>query len=327
MELGGLAGPTAEPPPAMRGYTVLVASDSEGMFGHQCPRCKEYWRSRGAPAGWPMTCPYCALRAGTHYFLTAAQLKYVQSCCQRFDEIIQSDFVGESIIDMDVVADAVAGEKKPDFYYAEQRQQQNYICSACNGNNDILGRYGYCSICGSHNGLQELEAELAAAKTRIDEGSYEGALSDMVSAFDSFARQLAKQLAVKVPMRKKRRNTLERALFHSLKPRANELLAWFDINLFEDMSSGDLAFITQIFLRRHVYEHNGGEVDERYIKESGDTSVRPKQRIHETNQSTLRAAHLIEKLGHNFNVGFHEIFPPVETPIRYEEDRKKMMRQ
>lgn len=327
MELGGLADPVAGAPPAMQRYTVFIASDSEGMFGHQCPRCKEYWRSRGAPSRWPMTCPYCALRTGTHHFLTIAQLKYVQSCCQRFEEIIQSDFVGESIIDMDVVADAVASEKKPDFYYAEQRQQKNYTCSACGGNNDILGRYGYCSICGLHNGLQELEAEIAAARKRVDEESYEGALSDIVSAFDSFARQLAKQLAARVPMRKKRRMALERVLFHNLNPRTDELIAWFDINLFDGLKSDDVAFITRMFLRRHVYEHNGGEVDERYIKESGDTSVRPKQRIRETNESTSHAANLIETIGRNFKVGFDEIFPPVETPIRYEEHRKQMVRR
>ena len=327
VELGGLADPAVGAPPAMQGYTVFIASYSEGMFGHQCPRCKEYWRSRGAPSRWPMTCPYCALRTETHHFLTIAQLKYVQSCCQRFEEIIQSGFVGESIIDMDEVADAVASEKKPKFYYAEQRQQKNFTCSACSGDNDILGRYGYCSICGSHNGLQELEAEMSAVRKRIDEKSYEGALSDMVSAFDSFARQLAKQLATQVPMRTKRRAALERALFHNLKPRVNELSAWFDINLFDGLKPDDIAFITRMFLRRHVYEHNGGEVDERYIKESGDDTVRLKQRIHETSESTSRSANLIEILGHNYKVGFDEMFPAVETPIRYEEHRKQMMRR
>lgn len=327
MEIGGLSDPVAGAPPTMQGYTVFIASDSEGMFGHQCPRCKQYWRSRGAPSKWPMTCPYCSLRTGTHHFLTIAQLKYVQSCCQRFEEIILSDFVGESIIDMDVVADAVASEKKPDFYYAEQRQQKNYTCSACGGNNDILGRYGYCSICGLHNGLQEFEAEIAAARIRIEGENYEGALSDMVSAFDSFARQLVKQFAARIPMRTKRKKALERVLFHNIKPRAEELIAWFDINIFEGLKPDEVAFITRMFLRRHVYEHNGGEVDERYIQESGDTSVRQKQRIRETDESTSYAANLIETIGRNFKSGFDEIFPPVETPIRYEENRKKMMRQ
>jgi len=85
--------------------------------------------------------------------------------------------------------------------------------------------------------------------------------------------------------------------------------------------------VIALFLRRHVYEHNGGEVDERYIMESGDKNVRPKQRIRETSESTSRAGNLIELMGRNFKTGFDEIFPPVEEPIRHEEYRKKMMRQ
>ena len=38
----------------------------------------------------------------------------------------------------------------------------------------------------------------------------------------------------------------------------------------------------------HIYEHNGGEVDEKYIKNSGDTSVRIKQVIRETSQTVNR---------------------------------------
>lgn len=323
VRLGGLADPGAGPPAQAPGYMVFVASDSEGLFGHQCRRCKGYWRSDGAPSEWPMTCPYCALRTGTHNFRTDAQRRYVTSCCQRYAEIIESDFVGESVIDMDAIADAVNQEKKPEFYYAEQRQQKYFNCTACRAANDILGRYGYCSICGTHNGLQELAADLADVKTRIQAGAYEGALNDMVSAFDSFARQLAKQLAVRVPMRAKRKSALERALFHNLKPRADEMKAAFNIDLFESLTADDVAFITRMFLRRHVYEHNGGEVDERYITESGDTTVRLKQRIRETAESTTRAVALVKTMARNFKNGFDDIFPPVRTPVQYEEERKR----
>jgi hypothetical protein len=82
-----------------------------------------------------------------------------------------------------------------------------------------------------------------------------------------------------------------------------------------------------MFLRRHVYEHNGGEVDARYITESGDTTVRTKQRIRETAESTSRVADLIERMGQNFKIGFDEIFPGVRRPIEYEESRKKMRRK
>ena len=241
--LGGLASPAPGPPPKAEGCSVFISSDNEGYFGHQCPRCEGYWRSTSAPSRWPLTCPYCALRAETHHFLTDAQLRYVESYCELFYEAVRSGIAGETTIDMDSIADAIAEEKRPDFYYAEQRQQKQFICLACRGDNDILGRYGYCSTCGTHNGVQELGLDLAAAQVRIATASYEGALNDSVSAFDSFAKQLAKQLAARIPLRRKRKTALEKALFHSLGPRAKELLDWFDINIFEGLSEAEVVFI------------------------------------------------------------------------------------
>ena len=64
------------------------------------------------------------------------------------------------------------------------------------------------------------------------------------------------------------------------------------------------------------YEHNGGEVDERYIRESGDASVRPKQVIRESRETVLRTADLVMKMGRNIHDGFHEIFAPEEMPLK-----------
>jgi hypothetical protein len=41
-------------------------------------------------------------------------------------------------------------------------------------------------------------------------------------------------------MRAKRKAALERALFHNLKPRAEELRAAFDIDLFEKLQTDDV---------------------------------------------------------------------------------------
>ena len=59
---------------------------------------------------------------------------------------------------MDAVADAAGKETdKPPFYYAEESQQNQFLCEACGSFNDILGKFGYCSVCGTRNDLQELD--------------------------------------------------------------------------------------------------------------------------------------------------------------------------
>ena len=74
MEIGGWApdraNDPAQPSPVL---PVMIASDRHGLFGHQCHQCGGYWRSSAAPARWPITCPYCGLRAATHNFLTTGQ--------------------------------------------------------------------------------------------------------------------------------------------------------------------------------------------------------------------------------------------------------------
>jgi hypothetical protein len=64
-----------------------------------------------------------------------------------------------------------------------------------------------------------------------------------------------------------------------------------------------------MFHRRHVYEHNGGEADEKYIADSGDASVRPKQALRETQESANRIVSIILRMCENLHAGFHEIFP------------------
>jgi hypothetical protein len=77
----------------------------------------------------------------------------------------------------------------------------------------------------------------------------------------------------------------ERKLFHQLKSCVESVQSVFGINLFKGFEQGDMDFAILMFHRRHVYEHNGGEADQKYIDDSGDTSVRPKQALHETNEN------------------------------------------
>jgi hypothetical protein len=72
--------------------------------------------------------------------------------------------------------------------------------------------------------------------------SLETAVPDAVGAFDSVARQYAKQLAKWVPMKPEWRVSLEGALFHNLK-KAEDLKAWFGIDIFQGLGARDGEFI------------------------------------------------------------------------------------
>ena len=246
-----------------------------------------------------------------HEFVTDGQLSYIRSFCDLVVDAMYGEEDGEKAIDMDAIADqATKGVDMPPFYYVEESQQNNYECDSCGDQNDILGRYGYCSCCGTHNGFQELKRELNTIQIRVETGSqYESCVKDAVAAFDSYARQISKQLVQRIPMTSRRKNEWHRKLFHNLALRAKDLDQVFDIDILNGLSKGDIAFGTLMFHRRHIYEHNGGEVDEKYLADSGDKQVRLKQVLRENKQSVSRILKFVEKISSNLNSGFHRIFP------------------
>lgn len=314
LPLGGMGSPL--PPPPFPGcYMVFIGSDSEGKFGHECPVCKGYWRDEAGTN----CCPYCGVREDIHAFLTTAQQSYVRQYCGKMNELLQADEDGDYIIDMDAVADASGNDaEKPPFYYAEESQQNKFKCGACGSYNDILGIYVYCSRCGTRNDLQELsEKTIPAIRERINAGGQnEAGVGDAVSSFDSVAGNYVAQLIRLVPLTQARRNKLEGKRFQNLQHVRQDLMEVFDIDIQGGICAADFDFAKLMFHRRHVYEHKGGEADEKYIADSGDISVRPKQALRETQESAHRIAGLVVRLAANLHRGFHEILPPNEGPIK-----------
>lgn len=311
-------------PPFPGCVSVMMASDSEGKFGHHCPACNGYWRS----GPWPNVCPYCDAHLPAHEFLSHAQHRYVRHYCKVFLDAMSDDDARDVTIDMDAVADAAgsAGEK-PAFYVSEESQQHKFNCQACEEFNDILGRFGYCSLCGTRNDLMEFEDRIVpAVRDRLNGGvSPSDCVRDGVAAADTFVAQYAKALAHEVPMIERREKRLTGSRFHDLVEVRGVFVQYFGIDICAGMKDDEIEFATRMFHRRHVYEHNGGEVDERYLKESGDTTVRLKQHIRETQQDGHRLLNSLVKLARNLHKGFHEVIPPLPGPIKAFEDKKERM--
>ena len=328
IRLGGIGAPW-NPPPFPECLPVFIQSDSHGRFGHQCPQCKGYFRSSGAPALFPMSCCYCGIRGQSWQFLTEAQHKYVRHCTHRLIEGLHSDEPTLTVqIDMDGIADA-ALVPKPDFYFEGQVQQTQFTCNACNGWNDIKGQFGYCATCGTRNNTRRLEAELEEVRRKLNDGATKPAeaVHAAVSAFDSCCRNFVGQLCERVPMTDGRAARLKRMLFHELDGKAEELKAAFDIDLFAGVDTGAQAFLRMMLCRRHVYEHDGGQATARYVRESGDAAVTEGMLIRETQENVHRLIGVLDKIAGNFDRGFHELFEPEQEPVARERDRQARMKQ
>lgn len=319
IQMGGIGTPW-NPPPDPSCVPVLVASDSTGHFGHHCPECGGYWRS----GPWPNMCPYCAFSAPPYRFLSEAQQRYVRHYCEVLDGALSGED-GDVVIDMDEVANAADKEKaKPAFYVSEQSQQRKFKCTACEEFNDILGRFGYCSGCGTRNDLADFDGTtVPAIREQLNSGiAPENCLRDGISAFDSVVAQLAKELVRLVPMTKRRSSRLEGQRFHNPEELLSVMSEWFDIDIADGIKDSEWKAIVRMFHRRHVYEHNGGEVDQKYLDDSGDTSVKLKQHIHESKDAVHDLLGSLLKLVRNLHRGFHELLAPMPGPIEAFEKKK-----
>ena len=320
IQLGGIGQPW-NPAPFPGCFPVFIASDSEGKFGHHCPNCGGYWRS----GPWPNLCPYCAIKGPGFQFLSEAQQRYVRQYCAVLGQALHSNKDGEVVIDMDAVADSVGKEgEKPSFYVSEESQQRKFTCKECEGFNDILGRFGYCSLCGTLNDLEIFEQEtVPTIRKRLNSGdAAEDCVRDGVASFDSFMAQVGKELAKKVPLTERRRQRLSTQSFHDLSEVHSTLRGWFDIDVCAGMKEDERRGVELMFHRRHVYEHNGGEVDQKYLDKSGDTTVKLKRHIHETQQGAHDLLSSLVKMARNVHGAFRELFPSIPEPIKAFEEKK-----
>ncbi len=329
IQMGGIGDPW-NPPPLPNCVAVLMASDSQGRYGHECAECHKHFRTPNIPAKFLLTCPYCGLRVESFHFLTPPQKAYVAEYLERLSkgiEEVQPGSTLEVVIDMNAVADAVEGEPRQDFYYGSIEQQTEFKCSKCNTYNDVRGKFAYCASCGWRNNLTSFERQINSIRARLNSNSIaaEDAVKQAVSEFDSTARNYVAQLA-KIPMRPARRRRLENTLFHNLDSFHNSLLSAFDIDLLHGMKA-DIGFLTMMFARRHVYEHDGGVATSRYVERSGDSMTAEGELIRETQDNAHRLMGTLCRMMKNFDSGFHEIFEPEPFCIELEVERKARMGQ
>src|SRR5258708_28673917 len=104
IQLGGI-GQAWNPRPYPNCLPVFIGSDSQGLFGNQCPACNGYWRSQSVSPVWNITCPYCGGSAEGHHFLTPGQRRHREAVCGLTMKAVHARADGGYVIGMDPGAD------------------------------------------------------------------------------------------------------------------------------------------------------------------------------------------------------------------------------
>lgn len=305
---GGIGAVIPYPQPSLLAFLL---SDREGLFGQSCPKCKSYFRSNAISGN--TTCPYCGQVEKGIRFLTKNQLKFLSHYCESF---VKAHNERTTItIDLDELLNNMDGNT-PEWLYPEERQQTKKKCK-CRCVYDILGDYGVCPACSKPNFLEiitgkfdSFEAQFIEAdetvKERIDrEVNWEN-LTRCVSEFEALANNLRIHL-VNMPATPKRKADLSRLSFQRIISSASAIKNWFDIDIFKDIGTQDQDFLNRMFNRRHIFTHNGGRIDQEYLDNTGDTSVRLNQTIKFRSKEIKRLIPLVRKCSENLIGGYESI--------------------
>lgn len=313
-----------DPAPYPECFQILIATDEGAMWGRKCPHCGGYWRTASPGLVQTAICCYCGGHSEAHECLSDAQRVYVEACCTLFQRALDEKREGRFTIParklLEGIEITVVEGDRPEFF-AEKGRQTKFSCTACGNRNDILGRYGYCCSCGTRNDLDMFGADIDLIRSALNNGgSSSAALKEAVDAFDTIGRNYARQLLSKIPMTSARRTRWEKANFAQLSDVSADLLRDFDIDILSGLDAADANRANRMFHRRHLFTHRGGIVDEKYLEESGDSSVQLGQLIRETNENVHHLLSLLTRIGRNLQRGFHSIIPVHEEPIRYHQE-------
>ncbi|MCF1493983.1 hypothetical protein GOZ83_04415 [Agrobacterium vitis] len=173
------------------------------------------------------------------------------------------------------------------------------------------------------NSFQKLRKGLVEKSVAPD-----AVVSHAVSAFDASCRDMINQLKKRIPMKPARMKRLKRLIFHDIESATfNEVKAAFEVDLLRGIDSQTTAFLKMMLERRHVYEHNGGVADDRYLEKSGDDSWRVGDLIRETDSNAHQLLSTLPILAQNLHDDFHEIFTLTEWPVKYFDERTGKRKQ
>jgi hypothetical protein len=289
---------------------IYVFSDKEGHFGKTCPKCNGYFRTDSA--GEEIYCPYCSHFDKTLSFLTATQREYIEIYIKTVITALQEK--SDTEINLDCIIANLSNNSSP-FVYSEERQQSSYKCKSCKIRYDILGVFGCCPNCGRLNTFEVFNDSLNLLLKRINNLSLEqeihsnewaDVLKNCVSDFEAMAKHISKEL-LRIPATTSRKEAIKRINFQRINEANENLCKWFDIDFLKGISDDDRLFINRCFHRRHILTHNSGVVDEKYIKNTDDTTVRLNQKIHVEKDEAIRLISLTRTIGKKLLDGYESI--------------------
>ena len=187
--------------------------------------------------------------------------------------------------------------------------ETDITCEKCGTRYSVIGSAYFCPCCGynsavsvfeeSMDSIEKMLSSLPEMKTMFTSrfgrdkaetmcrSMLEGSLGDIVSAFQKFAECI---------FRAKSTTAVRVNDFQIVDKGSKLFLDATGKGYDEWLTKGELERMNLLFQRRHILEHNGGIVDDRYLKQSGDTSYVLGQHVIVRSEDAIELLGIIKKL-------------------------------
>ncbi|MFF4730613.1 hypothetical protein ACFY3M_35875 [Streptomyces mirabilis] len=298
---------------------VSMPSDDNGFFGRQCPECSLVFRMdaqqyEALPDDLTLWCVYCGHHAEHSEFMTEQQRDRIMRAADDFAMQMVSQELDE--IFGGLARSSRGGSisfsyKKPQPFHPrplpgidEEQLVRIRTCTGCQNNYAVFGEHRYCPVCGP----------LPAPSVAFDALQADAVRLDALEALPSDTKALLREQGV---FTRNWVDTVENvvgvvealgsSLFRAVVPNAESLLngkgAIFQrldpmADLIVDAGLSDLRTtlgprtwqrLLETWAARHVFTHNDGIVDEKYLTRVPGSSARIGQRLVLTDDVCRRA--------------------------------------
>lgn len=290
---------------------MSLYTDDTGFFGRQCPdpECRTFFKLNvaeyeAAPESLRLTCPLCGLVGDHQRFITTEQKRRSEAAALEFgraaaDQVIRDwsrRQASRPQPSSGVRIEWTAHRNPPRSprhlpTYVEQATIRTFDCPNGGHHAVIYDLLTFCPWCGSDKTppravfednlaaqrrllavVQELPEE---ARSSVEAAGgvtalAERALTGIVAATQNLAKRLHAQSG-KTPPKDNPWQNVDRL--------QRQWLADFDQDPLDGLDTATVRTLRLAFSRRHLLEHNGGVIDERYKHETGEGSIGRRVRI------------------------------------------------
>lgn len=299
---------------------VAIKPDHDGFTGRECPNdgCLGYFKIEFGTGlqgdNLPCHCPYCGHPASHDHFWTREQNEHAKSVVLgKVWEDVQretQDMFRQAFRNIKNVSFKPGRiERLPIHRYAEKQLETEVICDNCSLRYEVYGAFAYCPDCAQRNSQQILHKSLEVTEKLLSLASdqnadlrnrlVENGLEDCISAFDGFGRELCQLHCGKAKDPEKAR----KMSFQSIAGARKNLKEQFGVEISHGLSSSELSIVVGCFQKRHLFEHKMGVVDDKYIRESGDTTATVGRRISVDPDEILQLIKLLKKMASEIVAG------------------------